>query len=72
MSAFTDETRVTFKELTDSEIEDYVAAGESMDKAGAYGLQGKAKSFVERIDGSKSNVIGLPVEKLEEALKQVR
>ena len=43
-----------------SELERYVAAGESMDKAGAYGIQGLASGFVTRIEGSYSNVVGLP------------
>ncbi len=44
-----------------SEIEDYVATGEAFDKAGGYGAQGEARRFIERIHGSESNVIGLPV-----------
>lgn len=57
-------TRVTFGELGDETIRDYVAGGESLDKAGAYGIQGRGALFVERIDGSWSNVVGLPVERL--------
>ncbi len=59
-----DTTRVAFRDLDIQEIERYVAGGESMDKAGAYALQGEAAAFIERIDGSPSNVIGLPMEKL--------
>jgi len=47
--------------LTDEEIGWYVASGEPMDKAGAYAIQGLASRFVTRIDGSYSNVVGLPV-----------
>ena len=49
------------RELSDAEIERYVASGEPMDKAGAYGIQGEAGAFVERVEGSYSNVVGLPV-----------
>ena len=44
-------TRVSFVELDEQEIEDYVASGEPMDKAGAYAIQGLASKFVDRIDG---------------------
>ena len=47
--------------MSDAEIADYVASGEPMDKAGAYAIQGLASRFIERIDGSYSNVVGLPV-----------
>lgn len=65
-----DETLVEFKNLSSQEIEDYVASGEPMDKAGAYGIQGAAKSFVQSVKGSWSNVVGLPLEKLDEVLKR--
>jgi len=55
-------TRVKFSALTDAEIDWYVATGEPMDKAGAYGIQGYASRFVESIEGSYSNVVGLPVQ----------
>jgi septum formation protein len=54
-------TQVEFAELTPGEIAWYVASGESMDKAGGYGIQGLASRFVTRISGSYSNVVGLPV-----------
>ncbi|MBR2661323.1 MAG: Maf family protein [Clostridiales bacterium] len=54
-------TDVTFDLLDDSEIESYVRSGEPMDKAGAYALQGKAGSWVTRINGSDTSVIGLPL-----------
>jgi len=61
-------TEVWFRRLTEKEIEDYVATGEPMDKAGSYGIQGRAGKFVARLRGSRSNVIGLPVEELREML----
>jgi septum formation protein len=54
-------TIVWFSPLSDAEIRCYVASGEPMDKAGAYGIQGLASRFIERIEGSYSNVVGLPV-----------
>lgn len=62
-------TRVKFVELSEDEIGWYVASGEPMDKAGAYGIQGCASRFVERIEGSYSNVVGLPVQMVYEMLK---
>jgi septum formation protein len=56
-----DSTAVTFAPLSDSDITWYVASGEPRDKAGAYAVQGLASRFVERVDGSYSNVVGLPV-----------
>jgi len=72
MTAFTDATKVTFRNVPDAEIRAYIATREPMDKAGAYGLQGGAKLFVEKMEGSPTNVIGLPIEKLEDALKTLR
>jgi septum formation protein len=54
-------TEVTFRRLSASDIERYLATGEPFDKAGAYGIQGKAGVFVERIDGSFTGVMGLPL-----------
>ena len=54
-------TRVFFREMTDDEIDGYVATGEPMDKAGAYGYQGRAGIYVERIEGDFFNVVGLPL-----------
>jgi len=61
-------TSVEFAPLTDDEIDWYVASGEPMDKAGAYAIQGLASRFVRRIDGSYSNVVGLPVALVYEML----
>ena len=54
-------TEVKFRELSHDEIADYVATGDSLDKAGAYSIQGDAAKFVEFVNGSVSNVIGLPL-----------
>jgi septum formation protein len=65
-----DRTLVEFRALSESEIQDYVATGEPMDKAGAYGIQGEARKFVSRTEGSWSNVVGLPLERLEQVLRE--
>lgn len=62
------ETAVTFLRLSETEIERYVASGEPDDKAGAYGIQGLAAVFVEHIEGSYSNVVGLPLSLLYQLL----
>ena len=54
-------TSVWFTELREDEIEEYVASGEPMDKAGGYGIQGLASKYIERIEGSYTNVVGLPI-----------
>jgi septum formation protein len=54
-------TRVSFVELDEREIEEYVASGEPMDKAGAYAIQGLASKFVDRVEGCYFNVMGLPL-----------
>ncbi|WP_235047794.1 Maf family protein, partial [Pseudogulbenkiania ferrooxidans] len=54
-------TDVFFKPLSDAEIERYIDSGEPFDKAGAYGIQGKAGVFIEHIEGSYTGVMGLPV-----------
>lgn len=54
-------TRVRFADLTDDEITWYIASGEPMDKAGAYGVQGKAALFIKEIEGDYFNVMGLPI-----------
>jgi nucleoside triphosphate pyrophosphatase len=62
-------TLVTFRELSDAEIENYIASGEPFDKAGGYGIQGLAYRFVSGMEGSTENVVGLPMERVEEMLK---
>ena len=65
---FHNETKVYFKELAPFEIESYIASGEPMDKAGAYGIRGKGALWVEKIEGSYTNVVGLPVEHVYDEL----
>jgi septum formation protein len=64
-------TVVQFTHLTEEELAWYVASGEPFDKAGAYGVQGLASRFVERIEGSYSNVVGLPVTVVARLLRAV-
>ena len=64
-------TQVRFGPLTEEEIQQYVATGEPLDKAGAYAIQGLASKFVEWIEGCYFNVVGLPVPTLYRLLKQV-
>jgi septum formation protein len=63
-----DRTAVTFRPLQEAEIWDYIRTGEPMDKAGSYGLQGLGGTFIERIEGSRTNVVGLPMELLRREL----
>jgi len=65
------ETRVHFVEMTDQEIAAYVESKEPLDKAGAYGIQGLGGMFVDHIEGSYSNVVGLPMCELREMLSQM-
>lgn len=60
------ETKVTFRDLSEQEIADYVATGEPLDKAGAYAIQGGAGAFVANIDGDFDNIVGLPLYLLNE------
>jgi septum formation protein len=61
INAASEITLVTFCDLSDDEIRDYVSTGEPMDKAGAYAIQGIASRWIPRIEGDYSNVVGLPV-----------
>ena len=65
-------SHVSFRELSDEEIREYIATGEPMDKAGAYAIQGGASAFVSKLEGSLSNVIGLPLEALRDRLGKFR
>ena len=67
--AFTTTTDVYFRAATEAELRAYIATGEPMDKAGAYGIQGVGSLLVERIDGDFFNVMGLPVMELSQALR---
>lgn len=68
---FTEETKVKFFTLSDSEINDYIATGEPFDKAGAYGIQDIGALLVEGIKGDYYNVMGLPVGRLYRLLKEL-
>ena len=69
ITTFYDKSAVYFKQLSDKEIADYVDSGSPMDKAGAYGIQDS--EVVESFEGSYSNIVGLPMEKLKEELKDI-
>ncbi len=66
--SFVEKTDVFFRKLSPEEIESYVATGESLDKAGAYAIQGHGMLLVEKIRGCYFNVVGLPVERLSKEL----
>ena len=68
---FTEVTDLHFRALSQKEIENYVASGEPMDKAGSYGIQGGAALFCERMVGDYYNVMGLPVCRLGQVLRQM-
>jgi septum formation protein len=61
-------SEIRFRDLVDSEIEGYLAAGESMDKAGAYAIQGRGAFLVDWIRGSYPNIVGLPLAEVKAAL----
>jgi septum formation protein len=63
-------TQVYFREITEDEIQQYVAGGEPMDKAGAYAIQGGASRWTNRIVGEYSNVVGLPLSRVTEMLRR--
>ena len=67
----TEVTDIHFRELSDREIEAYIRTGEPMDKAGSYGIQGSAALFAEKIVGDYFNVVGLPVCRLGQLLKEI-
>jgi septum formation protein len=66
-----DVTHVTMRQISDKEIEAYLDSGEWIGKAGAYAIQETADRFVENIEGSFSNIVGLPMELLERMLKEI-
>ena len=70
-TVFTEITDLHFRELSEGEILRYVDSGEPMDKAGAYGIQGGAALFCSRLVGDYYNVMGLPVCRLGEVLRQM-
>ncbi len=69
-NSFYVETKVKFFDLTDDDIENYLDTNEYADKAGAYGIQGYGSLLVEKIQGDYFNVVGLPVSKLNQVLKE--
>ncbi|MDO4291553.1 MAG: Maf family protein, partial [Eggerthellaceae bacterium] len=64
MRTFADTSHVTFRDLTDEEIADYLRKGESFDKAGAYAIQGEGASLIDHYEGALDTIIGLPAERL--------
>lgn len=66
---FSEITEVTFRKLSADDIEQYISTGEPFDKAGGYGIQGKGSLLVEKINGDYFNVVGLPVSRLNQELK---
>ncbi len=70
VSCKTSTTKVWFRNLDEDEVQKYVLSGEPMDKAGAYGIQGKGALLVARIEGCYNNVVGLPLSLLDEMLRE--
>ena len=68
---FYEKTDVTMHTMSELEIERYVATGEPMDKAGAYGIQGKCAIYIEKIVGDYNNVVGLPISRVYQELKKI-
>ena len=69
--AFVEESAVTFRVLTEEEIEAYVATGEPLDKAGSYAIQGEGRALVESFNGDYANIVGLPVDRLVMILQMI-
>ena len=67
---FSNVSDVTFRELTSKEIDEYVNSGEPLDKAGAYAIQGGAKTFISSINGDYYSIIGLPICELSQRIKK--
>ena len=66
------ETRVYVNPMTEQEIREYIATGDPMDKAGAYGIQGRFAAYIDRIEGDYYNVVGLPVSRVYRTLKEMK
>lgn len=67
---FSEKTDVSMYPMTEQEIWEYIATGEPMDKAGAYGIQGRAAVFIRKIEGDYNNVVGLPIARLYQEIKR--
>ncbi len=70
-TSFYEETSVSMFPMTAEEIESYVATGEPMDKAGAYGIQGRCAAYIKGISGDYNNVVGLPIGRLYQEIKKI-
>lgn len=68
---FYEKTDVTMHKISEMEIARYIADGEPMDKAGAYGIQGKGAIYIEKIAGDYNNVVGLPISRIYQELKKI-
>ena len=68
---FYEKTDVKMHEMTELEIDRYIATGEPMDKAGSYGIQGKCAIYIEKIEGDYNNVVGLPIARIYQELKKI-
>ena len=66
---FSEKTDVHMYPMTEQEIREYIATGEPLDKAGAYGIQGRAAVYIRKIEGDYNNVVGLPISRLYQELK---
>ena len=68
---FYEKTDVHMHAMTEAEIDRYIATGEPMDKAGSYAIQGKCAIHIEKIDGDYNNVVGLPITRIYQELKNI-
>lgn len=71
VNSFSEITNVTFRKLSNEEIEQYASTDEPYDKAGGYGIQGKGSELISNIDGDFFNVVGLPVTRLYQEMKNI-
>ncbi len=69
--SFYEETEVTMYPLSEEQMISYIRTGEPMDKAGAYGIQGKGAAFIEKIQGDYNNVVGLPIARVLRTLEEI-
>lgn len=69
--SFYEKTDVTFYDISDEELQEYIDSGDPFDKAGAYGIQGRFAKFIKKIDGDYNNVVGLPVGRLYQELRNI-